>query len=81
MVGTYLPWLGAWILASQAAGGRAVSPLRAVALTLACTAVMGVLAVVIHVPDAGWNLGTFGVAVLPGLALATAIAALGARRQ
>ena len=36
---------------------------------------------VARVPGAGWNLGTFGVAVLPGLALATAIAALGARRK
>jgi hypothetical protein len=81
MVGTYLPWLGAWILASQAARGPAASPAGAAVLTVVCTAVAGVVGVVARVPGAGWNLGTFGVAVLPGLALATAIAALGARRK
>jgi hypothetical protein len=33
------------------------------------------------VPHAGWNIGTFGVAVLPALALSTIVAQLGSRRR
>ena len=43
--------------------------------------VVGALGVVLHVPHAGWNLGTFAVAVLPALAAATAISGLGSRRS
>jgi hypothetical protein len=38
------------------------------------------LAVVLGFPGARWSLGTFAVAFLPGLALATAVSALGPRR-
>jgi hypothetical protein len=31
-------------------------------------------------PGAGWNLGTFGVAVLPALAIGTVLSAFGKRR-
>jgi hypothetical protein len=36
--------------------------------------------VLAHFPGAGWNLPTFGVAFLPGLALTTLLTGLGARR-
>ena len=42
--------------------------------------VCAVVAVLIHFPGAGWNLGTFGVAFLPGLALATLASGMGAKR-
>lgn len=80
MVGTYLPWMGAQMLASQARRG-AVSIqkglLTALALTLACW----VVAVLTHFPGAGWNLGSFGVSYLPGVTLAAVLGALGGRRS
>jgi hypothetical protein len=80
MAGTYLPWLGAWLIANRAAKGAPAAPGAAIA-ALAATAVVAVVAVLIHFPGAGWNVPTFGVAFLPGLALATALSALGARRK
>lgn len=81
MVGTYLPWLGAWILANQTAKGGAPSPAGLAITSLVLTVVCAALAVVTGFPGAGWNLGTFGVAFLPGLALATVVSVLGARRK
>jgi hypothetical protein len=81
MVGTYLPWLGAWILANQRDRRGAVSLPAAVVSVLAFTVVATAAGVVLHVPGAGWNVGTFGVAFLPGLALATVVSVLGARRK
>lgn len=78
MVGTFLPWCGAWQLANQAARGKP-NPVVVGITSLAFTAVCGVGAVILKFPGAGWNLGTFGVAFLPGLALATLVSVLGAR--
>jgi hypothetical protein len=80
MVGTFLPWMGAWMLANQLAKGGAVSPGAAFGTALACAVVCAVVAVLVHVPGAGWSLPTFGVAFLPGLALATVLSGLGANR-
>jgi hypothetical protein len=80
MVGTFLPWMGAWMLANQLAKGAAVSPLGAFGFVIACSVVLAVVAVLVHFPGAGWGLGTFGVAFLPGLALATALSGLGLKR-
>jgi len=80
MVGTFLPWFGAWTLANQRVRSGAVSPPAAFGTALACGAVLAVVAVLVHFPGAGWNLGTFGVAFLPGLALATVLSGLGAKR-
>ncbi len=81
MAGTFLPWMGAWLLANQAARGREPSLAPAVLLASACTGVLGLLAMGIGFPGAGWNVATFGIAFLPGLALATLITGLGARRK
>jgi hypothetical protein len=88
MVGTCLPWFGAWTLANQAArgrgekgGARAPSVPLAALLAFVCTAVVGVIGIAIHVPGAGWNVPTFGIAFLPGLAVATLVSGLGSRRQ
>jgi hypothetical protein len=80
MVGTFLPWMGAWMLANQLAKSGAVSPGAAFGTALACAAVCAVVAVLVHVPGASWSLPTFGVAFLPGLALATVLSGLGANR-
>ena len=42
---------------------------------------LAVVAVLIHFPGAGWSLGTFGVAFLPGVALAAVISGLGAETR
>ena len=80
MVGTYLPWFGAWILANQAERNGRISAPAAFGTAIAFALVAGVVAVLIGFPRAGWNLPTFGVAFLPGLALAMALSALGGRR-
>lgn len=80
MVGTFIPWMGAWLLANQAAKRGQPSAGAAFGIVVACTVVAGAFAVLVGVPGAGWNLGTFGVAFLPGLVLATALSALGTRR-
>ena len=80
MVGTFIPWMGAWSLANQLAKGGTASAGSAYGMAPACAVVVAVVAVVIHFPGAGWNLPTFGVAFLPGLALATLLTGLGAKR-
>lgn len=81
MVGTYLPWLGAWIIANQTVRGRAPGLIAVALPVLVLTIILAVLAIAMHFPGAGWNVGTFGVAFLPGLALATVVSVLGARRK
>jgi hypothetical protein len=78
--GTLMPWLGAWILANQMERNGRVSAVAALGTALLFAVVVAVVAVLIHFPGAGWNLPTFGVAFLPGLALATAFSLLGSRR-
>ena len=80
MVGTYLPWMGAQILASQARAG-AVSIAKGMATALVLTLVCWVLAVLVHFPGAGWNLGSFGVAFLPGVTLTAVLGAVSGRRS
>lgn len=80
MVGTYLPWMGAYIIANQAARGG-VNLVKAFGLVGVFTVVFGVLAVALHVPHASYGLGTFGVAILPALAVATLVSGLGAKRS
>lgn len=80
MVGTFLPWMGAWIVANQTVRRGEPAPLNGFAAALAATVVVAALAVLIGVPGAHWSLATFGVAFLPGLALATVLSALGRRR-
>jgi hypothetical protein len=80
MVGTFLPWFGAWILANQAARNGRISAPAAFGTAVGFALVAGVVAILIGFPRADWNLATFGIAFLPGLALATALSALGGRR-
>ena len=79
MVGTFLPWMGAFMIANQAARGGVSVP-KAAAIVTVATLVLGALAVMLHVPYAEWSVPTFGVAIIPALAVATAITGLGSRR-
>ena len=80
MVGTFLPWLGAWILANQTVRDGRPSPLTGFATALAASIAVAVAAVLLGFPAARWALGTFAVAFLPGLVLATILSAVGNRR-
>lgn len=80
MVGTFLPWMGAWILANQTEREGRPSALPALAWALALTIGVALAAVLLGFPGARWNLATFGVAFLPGLVLATILSAWVRRR-
>jgi hypothetical protein len=81
MAGTFLPWLGAWILANQTSSRGEPSPLVAFGTVAAAAAGLAVLAVLTGFPGAHWNLATFGLAFLPGLMVATVLSAMGKRRD
>jgi hypothetical protein len=80
MVGTFIPWMGALLLAAQTARGQQPSVARVMAAAVGAAVLLAVLAVVFHFPGAHWSLGTFGVAFLPGVALAAAVASFRASR-
>ena len=80
MAGSFISWMGAWLLANRTA--RTGQPGASVAFGIAvgCTIIAAVIAVAFGVPGAAWNLPTFGVAFLPGIALATILSGLGSRQ-
>ncbi|MEO8199820.1 MAG: hypothetical protein ABI679_04790 [Gemmatimonadota bacterium] len=80
MVGTYLSWMGGFIFANQTVKNGQPSVIGLVMLTLVGMLIFGVIGIVLHVPGAAWTLPTFGVAVLPALALAAIVSGLGTRR-
>jgi hypothetical protein len=80
MTGSFLPWLGAWILANQAERNGRISAPAAFGTAAGFAVVVAIAGILIGFPGAAWNLPTFGLAFLPGLALATALSALGTRR-
>jgi hypothetical protein len=79
MVGTYMPWMGAFILSNQAARGGASVPKLLISVLIGAI-VFALIGILIHVPHAGWTLGTFAVAVLPALAAVCLISGLEPRR-
>jgi hypothetical protein len=80
MAGTFLPWLGAWILANQTVRDGRAAPLTGFALALVAGIAVAIAAVLLGFPAARWSLGTFAVAFLPGLVIATILSAMGKRR-
>lgn len=80
MAGTFITWMGAWIQASQAAKNGSPNPAWLVIGTFVTSAILLAVAVLLGLLHAGWNLGSFAVATLPGLAVYAAISALGARK-
>lgn len=79
MVDCYLAWMGAWVLANQAAKGQRPSLGMLMGLSVGLTVVLMVIAVLAHFPGAGWNVPTFGVTYLAGLTLSVPVSALGAK--
>jgi hypothetical protein len=80
MVGTFLPWMGAWLLANQADRGRERSPGVGFATALGLAVLIAIGAILLGFPGAHWSLATFAIAFLPGLVLAAAVSAVGERR-
>jgi len=80
MVGTFIPWMGAWILANQTTKNGRPSVAAGLITAFALTALVAVLAVVLKFPAARWGLGTFAIAFLPGLVLAVIVSAIGKHR-
>ena len=80
MVGTYLAWMGAWILANQTNKHGAPSAIGVVGLVGGWTVAIGAIAAATHFPLASWNVPTFAVAVLPALILGVVVSGLGAKR-
>jgi hypothetical protein len=80
MVGAFLPWMGAWILANQTVRRGEPSAPTGFGIAVGLGVVTAVLAVLLGFPGARWSLATFAVAFLPGLVLATVVSAVGARR-
>jgi len=76
MVGTFIPWMGAWILASQTVRDGRPSPLIGFLSAVGAAVICAAAAILLGFPGARWTLVTFGVAFLPGLALATALSAM-----
>lgn len=80
MVGTFLPWMGAWILANQTVRTGHPSPLLGLTMAVLAGLVLAAAAVLAGFPGAHWNLATFGLAFMPGLVVATILSAMGQRR-
>lgn len=78
MLGAYLAWMGAWIVANRAE--RSPSLAGAASMIAGFVAVIGSLATIVHFPGADWNVPTFAVAMLPALALTTLVSGIAARR-
>jgi hypothetical protein len=76
MAGTFIPWMGAWILANQTVKETRPSPLIGFLTAVGATVILAAAAVLLGFPGARWTLATFGIAFLPGLALATALSAM-----
>lgn len=80
MVGTFIPWMGAWLLANQTNRNGRPSVGQGLMTALGLAVLIGAAATLLGFPGAHWGLGTFAVAFLPGLALATLISGIGKRR-
>jgi hypothetical protein len=80
MVGCYLSWLGAFIMANQAAKSGTASVGGTLGMVAVLTVACGAIAAVTGFPGAGWNVPTFAIAVLPALALGTWASSLGTKR-
>jgi hypothetical protein len=76
MAGTFLPWMGAWTLANQTVKDGRPAPLVGFLTAVGAAVLFAAAAVLLGFPGARWTLATFGVAFLPGLALATALSAM-----
>jgi hypothetical protein len=74
MVGTFLPWMGAWILANQTVKEGRPAPLIGFLTAVGGAVIFAAAAVLLGFPGARWSVATFAIAFLPGLVLATVFA-------
>lgn len=79
MVGTYLPWLGAWALANTAGQGEPATG-KVLGISVVLAVLIGAGADLVNFPGAQFGLGTISVAYLPALALTVLLTGMGARR-
>lgn len=77
MVGTFLPWMGAFALAKQTMRDGSPSPAGVFGLALVFTVLLGSAAALIGFPGASFGLGTFAVAYLPAIALTALVSGRG----
>ncbi len=80
MTGTYLAWMGAVVLANQASGTGSPSIPKMTATAIVFGSVVAVVAVIIGFPGAAWSFPTFGIALLPGFAIAALFSMMSRRR-
>jgi len=80
MAGTFLAWMGAIVLANQASGTGSPSIPRMMVTAIVSAVAVGVVAVIIGFPGAAWSFPTFGIALLPGFAIAALVSTMGRRR-
>jgi hypothetical protein len=80
MAGTFLAWMGAIVLANQAGGTGSPSIPRMMVTAIVSAVAVGVVAVIIGFPGAAWSFPTFGIALLPGFAIAALVSTMGRRR-
>lgn len=80
MVGTFLPWMGAWILANQLDRKGRPNAANGLVIAFGLALLVGFLAILLGFPGAHWTLATFAVAFLPALVLATIASGIGHRR-
>ncbi len=81
MVGTFLPWLGAWILANQTSRRGEPSPLVAFGMAGGCRGCARGCRGAARLPGCTLESRHLRLAFLPGLALATVLSAMGKRRD
>ncbi len=81
MVGTFLPWMGAFALARQSAKDGTASPAGVFVVSLIFTIIIGSAAAVIGFPGASFGLGTFAVSYLPAIALTVLVSGRGGTRH
>lgn len=80
MVGTFLPWMGAYALANQTVKGSGPNPGAVMGLSVVLALVIGSLAALVGFPGAGFGVGTFSIAFLPAIALTVVITGRGGAR-
>ncbi len=81
LVGTYLSWMGGFILAHLARRNGEASVPFAIALLAVLTAICGAAGAALGFPGAGWNVPTFAIAIAPALLFENLFTWLAARRS
>jgi hypothetical protein len=81
MVGTYLPTMGAWVLANQTRKNGQPSAFSLVLFTFVLSAIVLAIAALIGFPGAHWGMGAFAVSVIPALIVLVILSGMGPDRR